>query len=43
MLTKIVQRLRETVKSTKPPDYDRMLVVFAGTQWLLDLYSTFGR
>lgn len=43
MLTKIVQRLQKTLKSTKPPDYDRMLVVFAGCQWLLDLYATFGR
>lgn len=43
MLTRLVQRLRKAVKSTKPPDYNRMLVVLAGTQFALDLYATFGR
>jgi hypothetical protein len=43
MLTRLVQRLQETLKSTKPPDSDRMLVVLAGAQMALDLYATFGR
>lgn len=33
----------ENARKKKPPDYDRMLVLYAMAQFALDLYTTFGR
>jgi hypothetical protein len=38
-----MRKLRDWLHSTKPPDYDRMLVVLTVIQVLLDVRASSGR